>query len=173
LLLAVSFTVLDGKNTAEYVRSDTLWVIIILHPEKCIKFVLLSIGNEALARLIRPKSSPDISIALLAFAAVVFRAELAVYLAALSLVLLLRSKIRFGRLVAVGVISSVCSVCKYSPFTSLVVLTYFGIVLSVSVDSYFWQKWPMWPELHGIYFNVVQGKSSDWGVSILSIHIET
>jgi hypothetical protein len=74
--------------------------------------MLWGIGNEALARLIRPRSSPDISIALLAFAAVVFRAELAVYLAALSLVLLLRSKIRFGRLVAVGVISSVCSVCK-------------------------------------------------------------
>lgn len=38
------------------------------------------------------------------------------------------------------------------------------IALTVVVDSYFWQKWPLWPELYGIYFNVVQGKSAEWGV---------
>ena len=37
--------------------------------------------------------------------------------------------------------------------------------LTVLVDSYFWQQWPLWPELYGIYFNVIQGKSSEWGVS--------
>ena len=36
--------------------------------------------------------------------------------------------------------------------------------LTVTVDSYFWQQWPLWPELYGIYFNVFQGKSSEWGV---------
>lgn len=32
------------------------------------------------------------------------------------------------------------------------------------IDSYFWQK-PLWPELWGFYYNVVQGSSSEWGVS--------
>jgi len=32
------------------------------------------------------------------------------------------------------------------------------------IDSYFWKQWPLWPELHGILFNVIQGKSSEWGV---------
>jgi len=35
---------------------------------------------------------------------------------------------------------------------------------TVVIDSYFWKQWPLWPELHGILFNVVQGKSSEWGV---------
>ena len=37
--------------------------------------------------------------------------------------------------------------------------------LTVTIDSYFWQQWPLWPELYGLYFNVLQGKSSEWGVS--------
>jgi hypothetical protein len=35
---------------------------------------------------------------------------------------------------------------------------------TIMIDSYFWKQWPLWPELHGILFNVVQGKSSEWGV---------
>lgn len=35
---------------------------------------------------------------------------------------------------------------------------------TVVIDSYFWKQWPLWPELHGILFNVIQGKSSEWGV---------
>jgi hypothetical protein len=38
--------------------------------------------------------------------------------------------------------------------------------LTVVVDSYFWVNFPLWPEFSGIYFNVVEGKSSEWGVSI-------
>ena len=38
--------------------------------------------------------------------------------------------------------------------------------ITVLIDSYFWQQWPLWPELYGIYFNVILGKSSEWGVSL-------
>ena len=41
-----------------------------------------------------------------------------------------------------------------------------SIALTVTIDSYLWNKYPIWPELFGIYFNVVQGKSSEWGVSL-------
>ena len=37
--------------------------------------------------------------------------------------------------------------------------------LTVLIDTYFWKtKYPLWPELFGVYFNVFQGKSADWGV---------
>lgn len=33
------------------------------------------------------------------------------------------------------------------------------------IDSYFWQRFPLWPELAGFYYNAVLGSSSDWGTS--------
>lgn len=41
---------------------------------------------------------------------------------------------------------------------------------TVMIDSYFWKQWPLWPELHGILFNVIQGKSSEWGVRDQALH---
>jgi alpha-1,6-mannosyltransferase len=40
-----------------------------------------------------------------------------------------------------------------------------GLGITVSVDSYFWQRFPLWPEWIGFVYNTIQGKSSDWGVS--------
>jgi alpha-1,6-mannosyltransferase len=37
--------------------------------------------------------------------------------------------------------------------------------LTVAVDSYFWGRGAVWPELSGLYFNVYEGKSAEWGVS--------
>ena len=91
------------------------------------------------------------SICLLAFAAVVFRAELAVYLAALCGLLLYERRIALLDLISIGAMSSLGS-----------------LALTVLVDSYFWQRWPLWPELYGIYFNVVQGKSAEWGVRVFT-----
>ncbi|TQS31667.1 hypothetical protein Golomagni_08044, partial [Golovinomyces magnicellulatus] len=39
------------------------------------------------------------------------------------------------------------------------------LALTVPIDSYFWQKIPLWPELAGFYFNAVLGSSAEWGVS--------
>ena len=44
-------------------------------------------------------------------------------------------------------------------------LTKMGTGLTVLIDTYFWKtEYPLWPELFAVYFNVVQGKSADWGV---------
>lgn len=40
--------------------------------------------------------------------------------------------------------------------------------VSIPVDSLFWQRWT-WPEAESILFNVVEGKSSDWGVRLFPI----
>lgn len=48
-------------------------------------------------------------------------------------------------------------------------------MLTTLLDSYFWQQWPLWPELYSIYFNVYQNKSAEWGVSpfhaYFSVHL--
>ena len=40
-----------------------------------------------------------------------------------------------------------------------------GIMVTVSIDSFFWQRFPLWPELVGFYYNAIQGKSIAWGFS--------
>ncbi|GAP91649.1 putative Alg9-like mannosyltransferase [Rosellinia necatrix] len=88
-----------------------------------------------------------VAIALLTMATAIFRSELAILMVTVSLYGLLVPHISLTQIIA--------------PF-----LAFFGLALliSVPVDSYFWQK-PLWPELWGFYYNAVLGSSSDWGVS--------
>ena len=84
---------------------------------------------------------------LFVFAAVVFRAEVALLLATSALYLLVAPQTSLNRLIPPFITSFIAA-----------------LALSVPVDSYFWQK-PLWPELWGFYYNVFQGQSSNWGVS--------
>ncbi|KAF9879779.1 Alg9-like mannosyltransferase [Colletotrichum karsti] len=88
-----------------------------------------------------------VAISLFVFAAAIFRSEVALLLATTGLYLLLTSQTTIPRLVRPFLIS----------FTV-------ALVVSVPLDSYFWQK-PLWPELWGFYYNAVLGSSSNWGVS--------
>lgn len=88
-----------------------------------------------------------VAIALLTFSAVIFRAELALLLGSVGLYLLVTRRTTLRNLVVACVVSSAVA-----------------LLVSVPIDSYFWLK-PLWPELWGFYYNVVQGSSSDWGVS--------
>lgn len=86
--------------------------------------------------------------ALLTLTGVVFRAEVALLLAPLCLQFLILRYVSFSRLVKIGLASALAS-----------------LALTVSVDTYFHaNRTPIWPEFSGIYFNVVQGKSAEWGV---------
>ena len=40
-----------------------------------------------------------------------------------------------------------------------------GLGLTVPVDSFFWQNIPLWPELSGFIFNILEGRSAEWGTS--------
>ncbi|CDO71804.1 Glycosyltransferase Family 22 protein [Trametes cinnabarina] len=88
------------------------------------------------------------AIALLTFASVVFRAELALLLVPFTLQAIVRQYATISDVLKVGLLAGMLSV-----------------VATTLVDSYFWQKWPLWPELYGAYFNVFEGKSAEWGVS--------
>ncbi|KAF8554440.1 hypothetical protein OG21DRAFT_1578255 [Imleria badia] len=94
------------------------------------------------------KNHINIAVGLLTFTAVVFRSEVALLLAPLALQLLIQGHTTFLNLVKVGLLVGLTSVA-----------------ITVAVDSYFWNQWPLWPELYGLYFNVYLGKSNDWGTS--------
>lgn len=89
-----------------------------------------------------------LAISLLTVAGIVFRAELALLLGALVLCALISRRIKLSLAVQAGVAAA-------PP----------AIMATFLVDSYFWKVGPLWPELAGVFFNVFQGKSSEWGVS--------
>ncbi|KAI0347804.1 hypothetical protein BDW22DRAFT_1365043 [Trametopsis cervina] len=106
---------------------------------------------------IRPlERDVHLAIGLLTFATVVFRGELLLLLGPICLQAIFQGYTSVKKVIKVGTISGISS-----------------IALTVSVDSYFWQRWPLWPELYGIYFNVLQGKSAEWGVSPFHAYITT
>ncbi|KAF8161726.1 alpha-1,6-mannosyltransferase subunit [Mycena galopus ATCC 62051] len=123
----------------------TLPNMFALFPVNLAAYLLIDRAPNTL----RPSQrSVTVSIALLVFSAVVFRAELAALAAALVLQSIFSGYISFRRAFVVGAISSLVSIAS-----------------TVSVDSYFWGQSYLWPEWQSIYFNVVEGKSADWGTS--------
>lgn len=86
---------------------------------------------------------------LLTASGIIFRSEIAILLAMQTLYLLLQ-----------GRTSLVNEVIPAGLFGVTI-----GLGVTVSVDSYFWQRFPLWPEWIGFVYNTIQGKSSDWGVS--------
>lgn len=95
------------------------------------------------------KAHQKVSLYLLTVAGVVFRSEIAVLVATQTLFLLITQQASLTEIVipagAIGLI--------------------IGLLLSVPIDSFFWQRFPIWAELTGFYYNTILGKSSDWGVS--------
>ncbi|BGP43740.1 Dol-P-Man:Man(7)GlcNAc(2)-PP-Dol alpha-1,6-mannosyltransferase [Rhodotorula kratochvilovae] len=113
----------------------------------------LLIAPPALSSVARPRRATRshllAAFALLAFAAVVIRLELAALLAPFALEHLARGLVGFEELLGTGIVAAAGS-----------------LALSVFVDTHFWQSstW-LWPEGQAFFFNVVEGKSAEWGVS--------
>lgn len=101
------------------------------------------VGEPRALRLGRAK----LAIALMTFATVIFRSELAILLSTTTAV--------------VYMVRQLGTIDVLEAFLTSFVLS---LLVSVPLDCYFWQK-PVWPELWGFVFNVVHGSSSGWGVS--------
>jgi alpha-1,6-mannosyltransferase len=83
----------------------------------------------------------------LTIAGVIFRSELALLLATNTVFLFLTKRIRIQQdIIPAGVIGVLI-----------------GLTATIVVDSYFWQKFPLWPELAAFKFNVISGQASAWG----------
>ncbi|KPV73163.1 glycosyltransferase family 22 protein [Rhodotorula graminis WP1] len=118
----------------------------------------LFVCSPSLSSISNPRRSTRLHLlsafSLLTFTAVVIRLELAALVAPFALEHLARGLVGVRELVVTGVVSAAAS-----------------LALSVVVDSYFWQSptW-LWPEGQAFLFNVVEGKSADWGVSPASYY---
>ncbi|KAE8383567.1 Alg9-like mannosyltransferase family-domain-containing protein [Aspergillus bertholletiae] len=88
-----------------------------------------------------------LSLRLLTIAGIVFRSELALFLATNTIFLFLTGRIGIQRdIIPAGLLGLLL-----------------GLGSTVLVDSFFWQKYPLWPELEAFIFNVVHGQASAWG----------
>ncbi|ANB15980.1 dolichyl-P-Man:Man(7)GlcNAc(2)-PP-dolichol alpha-1,6-mannosyltransferase [Sugiyamaella lignohabitans] len=88
----------------------------------------------------------ETGLTILSFTSIVFRAELALLTGILALTLLGTRKRPFWNVVQSGVLG-----------------LGFGTMISLAVDSYFWQQFPKIPEVDGFIFNAIEGNSSFWG----------
>lgn len=99
------------------------------------------IGRDAYRKRCR------LALYLLTIAGAVFRAELALFLATHTAFHLLTGRISIKREIIPAAAAGL----------------FIGLAATVSVDSFFWQQFPLWPELAAFKFNVVSGQASAWG----------
>ncbi|EMG45928.1 putative Dolichyl phosphate-D-mannose protein [Candida maltosa Xu316] len=107
-------------------------------------FIALPVVNFAISKILVGDLS---GLTLLAFTGIVFRLEVGLF----GLIIAVVSSLVFGQ-------SNIFVNVFY-----MVIGTILGGVASVCIDSYFWGRLVI-PEIDSFIFNIVQGKSSEWGV---------
>ncbi|KAI9840236.1 MAG: dolichyl-P-Man:Man(7)GlcNAc(2)-PP-dolichol alpha-1,6-mannosyltransferase [Sclerophora amabilis] len=90
-----------------------------------------------------------LAIYLLTFAGVVFRSEIAILLATHIAYFVIRGRISVSQEVIPAGLAG----------------AFVGLLVTVPIDSFFWQKFPLWPEFAGFYYNAIEGNSTAWGTS--------
>lgn len=113
-------------------------------------FMALPFVNFALSKIL---VGDMLGLSWLAFAGVVFRLEVGIFAAIIAVV----SSLIFGQ-------SNI-----FSNVLTLVVSSAIGCFVSLNVDSYFWET-KVLPELAAFKFNVLAGKSVEWGVEPYSAY---
>ncbi|CAI5954320.1 unnamed protein product, partial [Closterium sp. NIES-64] len=106
----------------------------------------LALANLAFTYWIKGKAAQALQT--LVFAFVVFRCDVLILLAPIGLSLLLTRSIGFFFAVFTCVLTGIAS-----------------LMLTISVDSVLWRRFPLWPEGTVLFFNTALNKSSEWGVS--------
>ena len=114
----------------------------------------VALRSLVLAKAVASKSARSqkrrrLALYLLTVAGIVFRSEIAILLAMETLVLLTQQRASLTKeIIPAGIAGAVI-----------------GLSVTVTVDSFFWQSFPTWPEWTGFYYNTILGKSADWGTS--------
>ncbi|PGH09083.1 alpha-1,6-mannosyltransferase [Blastomyces parvus] len=90
-----------------------------------------------------------LSLYLLTLTGIIFRSEIALLLAATTIHLWAKNRITLRNEIIPAAVSGVT----------------IGLFATVTADSFFWQKFPLWPELAAFKYNVVSGHASAWGTS--------
>ncbi|KAL8758927.1 MAG: hypothetical protein Q9199_001151, partial [Rusavskia elegans] len=93
-------------------------------------------------------NKPQTFLSLVTTTGVIFRSELALFLIPHTLVLLLNRRLSIACIITFGIFGS-----------------FLGLCLTIPIDSFFWQRFPLWPELSAFSYNILHSQSSNWGTS--------
>lgn len=88
------------------------------------------------------------ALVLLTVVGIIFRSEIALLLGVHTIWILLKRRLSLQNIVISGVLG-----------------LSIGLGLTVLIDSFFWLRFPLWPELSGFIYNVMEGRSTNWGTS--------
>ncbi|PYI18369.1 putative alpha-1,6-mannosyltransferase subunit [Aspergillus japonicus CBS 114.51] len=89
-----------------------------------------------------------LALCLLTAAGIIFRSELAIFLATNTIFLFATRRISVvHEIIPAGIVGLLI-----------------GLTTTVVVDSFFWQQFPLWPEFEAFKFNVIHGQASAWGI---------
>jgi len=114
----------------------------------------VALGNLILVKAVNaklPRSSKRrrLALYLLTVAGIIFRSEIAILLATETLYMLIHHRASLTKeIIPAGLAGATIA-----------------LTTTVTVDSFFWQRFPLWPEWIGFYYNTILGKSSEWGTS--------
>lgn len=109
----------------------------------------LVLAKAVASRTARSAKRRRLALYLLTLAGVIFRSEVAILLAMETATLVLQQRASLTKeVIPAGMAGAAI-----------------GLITTVSVDSFFWQQFPLWPEWVGFYYNTILGRSSDWGTS--------
>lgn len=115
--------------------------------------VMLAQRNLILSKSMAARSQKSVkrrrlALYLLTIAGIIFRSEIAILLAAEVGLMLYQQRVSLTKeIIPAGLTGAIL-----------------GLTSTVTIDSFFWQRFPLWPEWVAFYYNTVLGKSSDWGV---------
>lgn len=88
------------------------------------------------------------AIAMTCIAGVAFRAEVGLLAGLLATAAWMRGRMSAREILSIGAMASIATLCVTTP-----------------LDTWLWRRYPLplWPEAESFLFNVVNGKSSEWG----------
>ncbi|KAL8675783.1 MAG: hypothetical protein Q9224_007383, partial [Gallowayella concinna] len=91
---------------------------------------------------------PQTSLAIITATGVIFRSELALLVIPHTLSILITRRLNIARTITAGLAGIAI-----------------GLGITVPIDSLFWQRFPLWPELSAFSYNILHSQSSNWGTS--------
>ncbi|KAK8243881.1 alpha-1,6-mannosyltransferase subunit [Phyllosticta capitalensis] len=174
-----AFTLLSLRSTVSKVFGKTagIWFVLFHATQFHIMYYAsrtlpnmyaLGLSNLALRFYLDSSTTADtrasnrnlrLSFYLLTIAGIIFRSELALYLATLALHQLLK-RVRSSGLSG---LAPYLRVVIPAGLSGAVV----ALAITIPVDTFFWRTYPaiLWPEWVAFTYNTIQGHASDWGVS--------